>query len=784
MIKRPLVWILGAYLAGIYLAWQKYSFIIVVILIFCSATAIYLLIYRIKNRWFNQRDVFLWCAPFLLLLGYFSMNTQLQKPVIYGAFDDEVSCELNGRISMVVEKAWGRALYVHDNVIILSGEEPYLCENVIVFCSDDQSYQIGNQITVKGNLQKFSVAANPGQFNEQLYYQIENIDFKMEAEEITITDGGYSIYHAALGKIKTKLIAVYNTILSENEGGALIAMLLGEKYLLKDEIKQLYQENGISHLLAISGLHVSLIGMFIFELLRRCKVPITPATYISIFFIYSYGVLTNFSVSTNRAVVMMVVLLLSTLAGKTYDMISAMALSAFLILLQNPLQILSAGFLLSFGAVLGISILFPCLKQLFKQRNSVLDSLLISTGAQLSTTPFVLYFYYQFPVYSIITNLFILPFVTILTLTSLLAGIAGTIYLPLGVFLIGGANYILKFYEALCRIGANIPGNLITVGKPDFLRLMIYTILMITFVWLTRRSGKKYFMLIPLVAFTILIIPQRNAGLEVTFIDVGQGDGIYMESHSGTTYLVDGGSSVVKNVGKYRLQPFLLSQGTDILDYAVITHSDSDHISGLKELILNDQIKIKRLLLPYIKDKDEAYHELEELAIEKGIKLTYLKAGDSIVDGELHIICLHPSANYIPQSANSYSTVLSITYGNFDMLLTGDLLPDGEELITEFIQNKSNWESAVIQPPLQYDVLKVAHHGSKYSSVEDFLSFICPRISVISCGKNNTYGHPHQELINRLEDIGSEIKITYDCGAITIETDGEKMEIYEFIREE
>ena len=825
MIKRPLVWLLAAYLAGMYLAGQKFSVILVILSMLIIVLIIYIFMFRVKRKLINRRDGFLWVLPLQLLLGFYAMRGQVTVPILYQAFEQEIFCELTGNITMIVEKQWGRALYVKNNVVSLSEGDPYLCENVIVFCYDDQNnfeknslsnsqsnsqnnsknnsqsitqnnsqnnsssnsnvmnYLVGNQITVQGTLQKFLEASNPGQFNEQLYYQIENIDFKLEAEQITIIDSGYSKFHAILGRIKNKLIRVYDTILSAKESGTLIAMLLGEKYLLDDEIKQLYQQNGISHVLAISGLHISLIGMFIFHLLKKCKVPIAIATFLSIFFIYSYGVLTNSSISTNRAVVMMTVMLFSALVGKTYDMLSATALSALLILLQNPLQILSAGFLLSFGAVIGIAIILPSLRILFPTKNTLFSSLFISVSAQATTTPLILYFFYQFPVYSIITNLLILPCITILTLTSILAGIAGTIYLPLGIFLIGGSNYILKFYEWVCSIGSNMPGNLITVGKPDMLRITLYVILLSIFVWGTRRYGKKYLLVIFFAAILMLFVPESNVGLEITILDVGQGDAIFMESENGITYLIDGGSSDVSKVGINRIQPFLLSQGVGEIDYAIMSHSDKDHISGLKELIEKEQIDVKNLILPNIVNKDEAYIELENLANEHGITLRYIEAGDAIEDGEIKIICLHPTVDYNATSSNAYSTVLSICYGDFDMLMTGDLEQDGEELITKLLKDTDALAGYAISPVADYDVLKVAHHGSKNSTFDEFLQIINPEVSIVSCGLDNSYGHPHEELLDRLNQIGSDIKITYESGAIMIKTDGEKLEIQEYLQE-
>ncbi len=789
VIKRPLVWILNAYLMGMYLAWHKISFLIIFLIMSMGFLFIYLLMFHSKKKNLFRRDRFLWCLPILMVLGVLIMNDKLKNPDVTKAFHQEIYCELTGSITMVVQKKSGSAIYLKNDIITIPGDRSYPCEQVIVFYSEEQrikqdnkdKYLVGNTIAVKGTLQKFKVATNPGQFNEQLYYQVEDIDFKMKADLITITDADYSLYHNALGGVKDQLIKVYDSILSDKEAGALIAMLLGEKYLLNDEIKELYQQNGISHILAISGLHVSLIGMILFYLLKKLKIPVTFAVFLSIFFIYSYGALTNFSVSTNRAVVMMIVLLLATIAGKTYDMLSATSLSALIILLQNPIQILSAGFQLSFGAVLGIAIIFPCLKRLFPSKNPVINSLLISVSAQLATMPFILWFYYQLPTYSIITNLIILPFITALTLTSILAGILGSVSLPLGIFLIGGANYILKFYEWICRIGDRLPANLITIGKPESLDIILYAGFLCGFLWVAKRYQKKSSILLLVIANLFLLIPKRNVGFEITFLDVGQGDAIYMESGSETTYLVDGGSSDVSEVGIYRLTPFLLSKGTDHLDYAVITHSDSDHISGLIQLMELDKIEIKNLILPYLEEKDKTYVELETLAKKREIPVQYIKAGDIFRDGDVRIICLHPDIQYHPSTSNSYSTVLSISYGEFDLLLTGDLQKDGEQRVSGILHNDDYWNPMDIRPAIQYEVLKVSHHGSKTSSTEEFLSFISPEVSIISCGEDNYYGHPHQEVLHRLEQLDSNIKITYKTGAITILTDGKRMQISEFL---
>ena len=781
LIKRPLVGMLGAYLTGLFLAWNDIS--LPYVFLFTLISYIILLLINFL-RWKKAKrllDTFLWSLPLIFLVGFHVTEVRLQVPAVYNIFKEELPCEVTGQITLIVDKPTGKAIYLKNNQINVNNETSFLSEQLLIYTSDTSDYLIGNKIKVEGTLIKFAAPSNPGQFNEQLYYLIENIDFKMYAEKISIIDSGYSKYRQFLSEQKQNLVNIYTKLLSAKESGALIAMLLGEKQLLQEDIKDLYQNNGIAHLLAISGLHISLLGMFVFKLMRWSKVPGIFATILSILFIYSYGVLTNFSVSTQRAVIMMAILLMAAIPGKTYDTISATALSAFVILVHNPLQIFSAGFLLSYGAIIGIAVIYPALKKLIKSEHPLLNSLFLSFSAQLTTTPFVLYYFYQLPSYGIVINLIVLPFVTILTLTSILSGIAGLLYLPAGVFLIGASNYILQFYEVICRIAAKLPFSLLTLGKPSMISILIYTFPLVVFVLSVKKYKSKFLYLLPILSVLIFLIPKPVDGLTVTFLDVGQGDSIYIRSETGTSYLVDGGSSDIKKVGEYRIKPFLLSQGIRRLDYVIVTHSDNDHISGIKELIEEEQIIIDILLLPYLKEaylkeNDSAYLELKELALSKGISVKFFKAGDYITDDKLELLCLHPTPKFVPTSVNSYSTVLSISYDDFDLLLTGDIEEGGEIALTRLLQ-ESYLGDIPVKLPEAYEVLKVAHHGSKYSTKEDFLELAQPKISIISCGKDNSYGHPHEELLDRLKEFGSSYYVTNKVGAIKIWTDGKRLKL-------
>lgn len=264
-----------------------------------------------------------------------------------------------------------------------------------------------------------------------------------------------------------------------------------------------------------------------------------------------------------------------------------------------------------------------------------------------------------------------------------------------------------------------------------------------------------------------IISSQYTKGLEVIFNDVGQGDCIILKNKS-FVFMVDGGSTDVAGLNRKRLEPLLKARGIIEIDMVVVTHTDMDHISGIMSMLESDKadkIKIKVLALPYTMIKDENYNRLVYAAKESNTELMLIKQGDVISNNELRITCLHPPYEYRAFEKNAYSTVLDIKYGKLSMLLTGDITENEEKLLLEHIDTC-------------YTVLKVPHHGSKYSSSNIFLQRIRPKISIISCGEDNSYGHPHEEVMQRLKAVDSSILRTDILGQIVVKTDGKVMKIY------
>ena len=785
IIKRPFIWFFVIFLGGMGL-YKHSPFLICFFLIFLIVGIILLNYYLIIIKAYKfQSFSFLFLLPVFFVLGYLLTKQAFLDNEMDIYFDEKVEADIVGEIKTIEDKEDYQLLLLKDCIITINSKDTnkqFKNISLKVYNNSPIISRIGNKVSLRGQVIKFQKARNPGQFDEYQYNKILKIDYKVYCDYIELVNEEYSFYHDFLHNTKKKVFNIYDKLLPKEKSGILSAMIIGDKNNLEQDIKELYQQHGISHILAISGLHVSLIGMSLYNILKKIGLKTNISVFLSISIIYSYGILTNFSVSTNRAVVMLLILLIAKVIGRTYDLLSAASLSALIILMQNPLEILSAGFLLSFGAILGIGLIYPTFSKLNKTENKIIkgliDSLLISISIQIMTLPVLLFFFFEISTYSILLNIILLPFVSIIITFGIIAAALGVIYFPLARFFLGVVYYLFEFYENVLNIANHFPKNSLLIGRPKREIIITYYVVLILYILLNYWKKNKYsHALLPLLL--ILFIPSLNNNFELVFLDVGQGDSIFLETSNGSRCLFDGGSADVKEVGKYRIEPFLKSKGVKELDYVFISHFDKDHVNGIIELMDTANLKIKTLVLPYSYKnysydseifEDELFKECTRLATEKEIKILYMKEGDFIKSDEILIRCLHPVDRVSYSSKNENSMVLDVCYKEFNVLLTGDVEGKGEMLLYE----------ALYDDKAEYDVLKVAHHGSNSSSSKDFLSLTKPKISLISCAENNSYGHPHEELLERLDDIGSEVFITYESGAVTIKTDGNGMIVEEF----
>lgn len=751
--------------------------------------------------------------------GTFLSNIEAMKSHTSVVADGEEYVEISGEVFDIEENIYGRVTIL-DIRNIKYNDVTWRDEGKVRVINITDDVYIGNEILVKGKLTDIEQATNYGQFNSRNYYISKGMYYDMKAEDTKVISDNINIYKYTLKKLKEKIISLYSQLFDEEDAGVLMAMLVGDKSMLSSDIKSLYSNAGISHIIAISGLHLALIGGTIFAFLRRIGVTYVPAAILSVFLIVSYGFLTGLSGATLRAVIMLIISIYGEAIGRTYDILTSMSVAAMIMLGLNVHRLSDSGFLLSFGAIIGISVVYPIIrdyilekcnrkkrkniffnyickaydKEFYKKKNidnekkidkicikilkAVFDGILVSLSIQLVTTPIILNAFYQMPVYSIFLNLIVIPLMSLLILFAFVAGIAGVFYLPFGRIVGEGCSVILSLYEAMCNISTQLPLSSIKTGHIDFQYIILYYFLISVILLLMHfRLFNKFVCTVCIVCVicTSIFYSYNNETLKIVMMDVGQGDGIYIKTPDGNNILVDGGSSSSSSIGKYVIAPTLKYYGAFTLDYIFVSHGDSDHINGIIYLMENKDetnINIKNIVLPNIDGsreysnvmiEDENYIALLDAAKKYNVNILYMGKGDTYTDGVFTLTCIHPAPTFSSEDRNDYSMVLDMEYEDFNMLFTGDLGEESERYLIDDIK--------------KCDVLKVAHHGSNSSTSNGFLKKLSPKVALISCSMYNNYGHPGKELLNRLYNCNTRTYITKDCGAIKIEVKNHKYNI-------
>lgn len=871
-----------------------------------------------KNRNYNG-SLYIQLFLFLLLFLVGFITTYIHENYDNKIFSEELFSEelsaagkaeygggvisISGVVEKVPEGTYSKRLMLKKCCI----NDRRLVNNIVLEISDNTSYgwsaRRGDYVEVKVELEASqsmlpapAAAANPGQFDLRQYYKSLGYLYYIEEPEVISVAGGKNRIVYRLDSLKTSLKAVYRKCCTATDVGVYAAMVTGDRSDMDSTISELFSAAGIGHILAISGLHISLIGMGLYKLLRRIGFLCPMSAIISGIFVVLFGVMTGNSVSATRAIVMFVCAVNAQVLGRRYDILSAVSLSAIILILKNPYVIANSGFLLSFMAIAGVAVVTDGFSVKW------LKWLTGPAAIQLATLPIILWFYYEVPVYSVFLNLLVVPLMSLIMISALCCGLLGLISIPAGCFFAGAGHYILILFRYGSELMLSLPGCVFVAGRPELWQVMVYYILLFLFsqrkrvvVWIEKRAVRRYgeaeceakkhrevgreavkggarkceaekpeagkcvmganiFLRSLLVIAVIILLTRGRSGLEVTFLDVGQGDAIFISLPNGGNVFIDGGSTSSRNIYEKVIEPFLKYKGVRRLDFLFLTHSDADHENGwvqalsgnayipdIYNLVLNGSdyskyLELKERALKYgaseydisgygiskytgalawlnnaeadeinarmegIVDIDdvediEDIEDIEAIATaleDKDTEILCAEYGMEYVFGECSIVSLnepgHSDANAnvdrkayktgfsktgTGESENDNSIVLLLQYKGKSILFTGDMTSKMEADVAEAVRY-CGVDSL--------SILKVGHHGSRYSSSEEFLAGIMPQAAVISCAARNTYGHPHKETLQRMEDVGALVLRTDEGGAIIakIRASGAEMLVYEY----
>ena len=723
----------------------------------------------------KRRPVCLVCLFLMLclyvtdLVGISMINGNPLPVSVQKYISEHPKLTVSGEVQNCQAAEYSLSVYLKQ-VCLTVGSEQIPIENIKVYLNKEEQIRIGMFLRVCGKLEEIPGSRNPGEFDSKQYYACQKIYYQMKDGKVCDKSTGYSYFGQFLQEIRQKA----GTILDEAAGsyaGIFQAMILGERGNLDAETKMQYQMAGIMHILAISGLHISFVGMGFFRLLKKAGAGNGVAGAASAFLIYAYGIMTGGSVSAMRAVGMFLVLVGAGIAGRSYDLLSAMALSAIVLLLDAPAYLYSLSFLLSFGAVIGIGALTPEICSLLNLEKKTAKSLAGSVIVWLMTLPIALRAYGEVSLAGVILNLLVLP-------TSGIVLASGIFALPVGIFVIEIAKRVvfpgkcvLFFYEKLCEVVGWIPHSTWITGSPQLWQCVVYYVMLgVAFAGL--KWGKKAASVALVILAVVFLGYHSRNGLTITCLDIGQGDCCVLKMPGGENFLIDGGSSNKKNTAVCQILPYLKNQGIATLDGIFVSHTDQDHISGIEELLeLCAQnlatVRVKNLILPDWNTTGEEYEKLKMLAEQTGILVQTAREGNLLKTKEAQIEILSPENGADGSDTNEDGMVMEVHFGKFRGLFTGDIGAETEKKLLDSMED--------------VDFLKVAHHGSKYSTCQGFLDVVSPEIAVVSCSAKNTYGHPSADTIKRLEDCGAQVEYTMKNGAITVQTDGEGIWLDRFI---
>ena len=729
----------------------------------------------------------------------------------------------------------------------------------VCILKDDEEFKnvfIGSRVCLFGKVRLYDKATNPGQFDMRKYYISNGCLYNAYSCELIETDHKKNVLPHMAYTIREYCCEILDKSLNKKDAGVMKALLLADKTDLDSEVKDLYKDAGAEHLLAISGLHISMFATGILWVLKRTPIRLWAAYAISVLSLFAYGYVIGFSPSSFRAIIMFTILCTGKVSQKTYDTLTAMAVSALITVMIKPLCTLQTGFLMSYTAILGIAAVTPMFKTFGKMNPPIIESVTGSLSVSLTTLPVTVNTYYKIPLYAVVLNMILIPGM------SFLLG-AGVLCIAFGAVTNSGIlnpfsyliHFILALYETVMKIDMMLPFSNIITGARNIPRCLIYESIFLICAALIyraklyayrlrkklnnkvrmnpvysdapeiRRIQRRKIITIFLISFlmgiNLLAFLYHKNSNKIGFLDVGQGLCVCVQ-YNGQVYCYDGGSTDKKQIYKYVIGPYLDYYGIKKVDAWFISHDDADHTNGITEMFDTGDRKVSELIIPVVLSDKEKMKEIEEKALESNCSVIKSQTGDCFksMDNsdkrkrgmelnsdnvEFYVLSPSPADEIDTEDSNACSLVVLMKLEEGNVLFAGDCDDTAQTRIVEYVYNSNLLSSqryiasdqsnllssqryiasdqsnllssqkyiASNQSNLlsneSIDIYQVAHHGSAINTNGlPFLESINPKISVISCGFNNSYGHPHTEILDNLSAIGTKVYRTDHQGCITI----------------
>lgn len=625
--------------------------------------------------------------------------------------------------------------------------------------------EYGDLIEIKGEYSAPEVARNYKGFDYSQYLKTLNIYGTIKVEESKIINKNQlSPILISINNIKEKMIDNANRNMPKRTANLLLGILIGERDNIQEDIIESFRTANLSHILAVSGAHTSYIILGITYLISKSKTPKRIGYIITIINLLIFIIITGASYSVVRACIMAIVVIGAKICYRKENFFTSICISLIIILIQNPFAINDIGLKLSFMGTAGIVIFNKSITNFFiklKIKQKIAEALSVTFSAQLMIMPITILNFNTISLTFFISNILASPLLGIIIIFGFISIFISSILNPISKILFLILHIFLELLILVSKVTEKIPGSSILVKTPNILFAIVYYILILFFNYFfvikqnpTRRFHKKIIKIITIkniknafkviaVVFLIILLLTRivriiNPTLKIYFIDVGQGDSTLIVTPKNKKILIDGGEGKTNVLFQY-----LLDRRINKIDYIIISHFDSDHCNGLIEII--EKMRVENIVMSKQSKESEEYKKILEIIKQKNIKVSSVKAEDKIIiEKNLYTKILNPAEKFEFQDLNNNAIVAKLVYKDFSMLFTGDI-EKAEENLAKKYKNE-----------LKSTILKVAHHGSKTSTSEEFLKYVEPQIALIGVGENNKFGHPNQITIEKLKNIRSQ----------------------------
>ena len=713
------------------------------------------IILRIKKETRRYLKIFFSVQKFLILILTVVIATMVivrKEESFHNTFQNNENLEIRA-----VVKTYPNQDEYSNKYIIEANKKKY-----ILYTPKSVQFEYGDIVVLNGIFQNVRSFKNPGGFNYAKSLKKKNIYGTIKLNK-HIKIGKKNTWYGIFARINNIFKRKINDNFDDSKtSGILIALLLGDKSNVEDKIRESINENGLAHILAISGMHIGCINIIFQYLLNVFLKDKRKKKIIIIIILIVFGLIIGFMPSAERAIIMAVLVIGAKLVNRKSNDIVSINLASLIILVYNPYYLFDSGFLLSFGATIGIVCLFPRINK-FKFKNSfvkyLVESFLLSISINILIFPIMIYFFKKISISFIFTGLILSPLVLVIEIFGVLI-----LFSPKALISVYGTfvKFLINIFIKISEI--NIAKFFLKV--PSLLEIILYYLLFLLIMSCRSRKILKDFikMLIIVVIASIILqlgIESLKTEMYIYFVDIGQGDCTLVVTPGKHTVLIDGGGDENYDIGRNVLVPYLLFKKIDKIDYIIVSHFDTDHVGGL--LTVMEELKVENVVISRQGEDSENYRKFREIVEKKKIKVQIVEQGDRLkIENDAYLDILWPNnENLISDNAlNNNSIVCKLSYKDFSMLFTGDIEEKAEKQILN--EYKNNLEI------LKSTIIKVAHHGSKTSSTKEFIEAVKPEIALIGVGENNTFGHPDINVLERLTKCGAKIYRTDKMGEITI----------------